>query len=84
MAEDIQCISVNIRYNDQCIVNINKGKKTTNQTEDIQEGDTPLPPGVLRTALFWPCVLRTAIFSASRTAYRLTTKTTIFLAFPFT
>ena len=23
---------------------------------------TPPPPGILRTALFWPCVLRTAIF----------------------
>jgi len=38
------------------------------------EGDTP--SSVLRTALFWPRLLRTAIFFASRTAYRLTTKTT--------
>jgi len=28
----------------------------------MHEGDTPLPPCVLRTALFWHCVLRTTIF----------------------
>ena len=46
----------------------------------ICEGDTPLPPCVLRTALFWHCVLRTQ-FLVSRTAYRLTTKKQPFLRF---
>jgi len=32
------------------------------------------PPCVLRTALFWSCVLRTAICLDSHTAYRLSTK----------
>jgi len=41
-------------------------------------GVTPPPPCVLRTALFCPCVLRTASFFNLRTAYRLTTNTTIF------
>jgi len=36
----------------------------------------------MRTALFLPCILRTAIFLASRAAYRLTIKQP-FLVFPF-
>ena len=33
--------------------------RTNNSANIKSEGDTPLPPGVLRTAVFWPRVLRT-------------------------
>ena len=47
----------------------------------MYEGDTPLPPGVLRTALFWPCVLRTAIFRPRVLRVPFNKQTTIFWRF---
>jgi len=44
----------------------------------MYEGDTPSPLRIAYTALFWPCVLRNASVLDSRTAYCLTTKTTMF------